>query len=199
MAMIELNKASTELRALLEQGIKSHEELSIKTGIDIGVVRRIAHDFAKEQKVNRSHEEILQGHLAMINELIEIAEGEYQADPMDRKAFAVTGLVQTAQGIIQELKAAKDPVAISEDLAKKAIEPLIRAIFKQITSDLAKLRDQLEKEVTSEYHSIIDTHIKDLIRDLGPVASDLFKQAKADLLTTLTGKLETKRVKLTSI
>lgn len=83
-------------------------------------------------------EQIMQASLKTLISLIPIADRTYREDPKSNNALAITGLIDSAKGIIQELYHMKDKEETYRVMIQKIVQPILRSMISEM---MAEFRD----------------------------------------------------------
>lgn len=156
------------VRALVAKG-ESPEAIAIKYGYDL---EEISKHTAPLKDAILDERTILERYLRTCNALCEIAQTEYQSDSTDRKAYAVTTFMQTAQGILKDLATLKNNDEKVSQLVETVIQPLVRSAIRIIGNEvstvisimgpnqkakeaLTALAENFGKDMTTEYRQAL--------------------------------------------
>lgn len=179
-------KVKDLLRILTEEPADTQPEaLAIQLDMPVETVANLLEDQVPK---GDSHVEILKEQLTMLRELYDIAQYEYQKDPTDKNASAVTTLMSTAQSVLKSLHEYKDNSALMKEILQQAVQPLIRASIKQVADGSRELRAALVKELPNELHPTVDHLAKNFVEAFGITIKGLYEDCTDSVAETLSVK-----------
>lgn len=189
------DEALCAVREQYERGSRTPEIISMRTGLDIVAVERAIAIIAAEARPKQaSNVEVLNGNLALLQELLKTAQFEYRACPDVDNATSVTQMISAALAIIKEIESRKDPATILNEVLARVIQPLFHSLVKTMTAAAARSRDELFDAVPQQQHERVDRSLKELVAMVGREVSGDYKRTVELLADVLGCKAEEGKV-----
>jgi hypothetical protein len=161
----------------VDSGEFSAEKLAITTNINIERIQQAFNLIQLTSKRERTHDQMLDDHLTLVNDMIETSKMEYDSWPSDKNAAAAASLVQTAQGLIKDSESRQNSGKMAEAIAGRVVQQLIRSFIKGMTVELGKAKTEMLNNIDGGKHHIVDHAINSVMRGLGTLGRKEYQNA----------------------
>lgn len=153
---------------------------------------------------DKIQQSMLQTTLAMILELIPVAEKIYRIKKSENAAYALNALINQSREIVVDLKLAKDVTGQVTYIRNEVLTPVFIAFTQTLIDSVYELNRHIDSNVTKTKEAIrVKEQVTELAKTLGRFQTGMINQVTDNITAYLSGNLvttqEPKRVKKTTM
>lgn len=199
--------SGTELEMVVQDGkaaiLEDIEEMFGEDGEDLSD-RKVKKVFERQFKqlrrdldasnttMNASHSSRLmtRAMLAMVVDLIPVAEQAYRESKKEQSAYALNALVNQARELATDLKMMQDVEGQAEFIRDKLITPIFMSMTQQILASMMSLKNTIDTELGNKAPKTsrrVKTEIDNNLRALGSFLEESNKKMGSDIERYLSG------------
>lgn len=127
-------------------------------------------------------EQILQESLRTLVSLIPIADSVYRTTPTFNNSLAITGMIDSTKGVIQEIYNLKDKEETYRTLITKVLQPLIRQMIQDLMHEFKHYSGLLESSSETEK---LNASLQQVAVNMGKKIDEAYRKAHDGLAVSL--------------
>ena len=123
-----------------------------------------------DQQINANdHRSVLRQRLAIVLELVKVAEKDYNDLPSKETAYSYNCITQVMLSLMKEVKA--DSSDMTERVLEVVIQPLFKELIKIITAESQQARETMFSFIPVEFHAKVANCFKNIVEGVGARSS----------------------------
>lgn len=173
-ALKNINVSALEAQAMALQMTKDGYTTE-QIGTALGYSPDVIANLIQQTVVLGSPEEILQEALKRIVSLIPIAEAQYRTKPAATFAYTLTGFIESARTIIDQIHTLKGKEESYRAIVAKVLQPLCREMIKSMMGEVGSLK------ILTDAGAINEEDLKRFSTSLGKKFQECYRQSTESL------------------
>ena len=129
-----------------------------------------------EQDSDRASERFQRRALAMLIDLIPVAEAKYRERAGEHSAYALNSLISQARELISDIQAGKDSEELVNTLGLEILKPCFTAIAQSMIDNIYRLRRRVERNIKPSKVESVNEAVDDMAKEFAAYLENQYTQ-----------------------